>query len=175
MFIHRLRTRLAAVVVVIICVVVSGPGAPGAGQPGKGGTFGKDAAHRADMEVFHFLLDHRQEISREVTPLPNGVETVTMSENPKVVEKLQAHVESMHRRVEEKRPIHARDPLFAEIFRNAGQITIKVEKTEKGVKVVETSDNAYVARLIQAHAAVVSLFVRNGRAEVMKNHALPEK
>jgi alpha-acetolactate decarboxylase len=145
------------------------------GPQGKGGRFGKDAAHKADMELFHFLLDNRKEITRKVTNLPNGIETLTESDNPKVVEKLQAHVASMYKRVEERRPIHARDPLFAEIFRNTDKIKMKLEKTRKGVKVVETSEDAYVAKLIQAHAEVVNLFLKNGRAEMMKNHALPDK
>jgi hypothetical protein len=142
---------------------------------GKGFGPGKDAAHRADMELFHFLLDHRTEIKRKVTNLPNGVETLTESANPKVTEKLQAHVASMYKRVEEKRPIHARDPLFAEIFRHAGKITMKFDKTAKGVKVTETSNDPYVAQLIQAHAQVVNLFVKNGRLEMMKNHPLPAR
>lgn len=142
--------------------------------PGKKG-FGKDAAHRADMEIFHFLLDQRAAISRKITRLPNGVETLTESNDATVAGKLQAHVASMYRRVEERRPIHARDPLFAEIFRNTHKITMKLEKTARGVKVVETSDDPYVARLIQAHAEVVSLFLKNGRAEMMKNHPVPEK
>ncbi len=127
------------------------------------------------MELFHFLLDHRKEITRKVTNLPNGIETVTECENPKVVEKLQAHVASMYQRVEEKRPIHARDPLFAEIFRNADKIKMKLEKTKKGVRVVETSEDAYVAKLAQSHAEVLNLFLKNGHVEVMKNHELPAK
>ena len=140
---------------------------------GKGFGPGKDATHRADMELFHFLLDHRAEISRKVANLPNGVETLTESANPKVTEKLQVHVASMYQRVEGKRPIHARDPLFAEIFRHAEKITMKLDKTEKGVKVTETSNDPYVAKLIQAHAQVVNLFIKNGRSEMMKNHPLP--
>lgn len=142
---------------------------------GKGGGKGKDAAHRADMELFHFLLDHRKEITRKVTNLPDGIETLTESDNPTVVEKLQAHVASMYQRVEEKRPIHARDPLFAEIFRNTDKIKMKLEKTKNGVKVVETSVDPYVAKLIQAHAEVVNLFLKNGRAEMRKDHAVPDK
>jgi len=145
------------------------------GPQGKGGQFGKDAAHKADMELFHFLLDNRKEITRKVTNLPNGIETLTESANPKIVEKLQAHVESMYKRVEERRPIHARDPLFAEIFRNADKIKMKLEKTKSGVKVVETSEDAYVAKLIQAHAEVVNLFLKNGRVEMMQNHVVPDK
>jgi hypothetical protein len=169
------RRVLMGLIGVLSVVSITGLLLAQPGPQGKGGRFGKDAAHQADMELFHFLLDHRKEITRQVTNLPNGIETLTESDNPMVVEKLQAHVESMYKRMEEKRPIHARDPLFAEIFRNADKIKMKLEKTKKGVKVIETSEDAYVAKLIQAHAEVVNLFLKNGRAEMMKNHALPDR
>lgn len=166
----------------IFAVVITGlviganwnAGTTQAQQKGKGG-FGKDEAHRADMEVFHFLLDNRKEITRKVTKLEKGIETITESTNPKIVDKLQGHVESMYKRVKENRPIHARDPLFAELFRHADKIKMTLEKTKNGVKVVETSEDPYVAKLIQAHADVVNLFVKNGREEMPKNHALPAK
>ena len=44
------------------------------------------------------------------------------------------------------------------------------ETTPRGIKVVETSADAYTVKLIQAHANVLDLFIRNGHAEVMKNH-----
>lgn len=47
--------------------------------------------------------------------------------------------------------------------------------TPGGVRVVETSADAYVVKLIQAHAEVVSAFIANGRSEMMKNHALPPR
>jgi hypothetical protein len=172
-----MRTRRTSVwVMSLLCVAVLA--APTWAQRGRGGPGrgpGRDAEHRADMELFHFLLDNRDKITRKVTNVANGVETVTESDDPKVVEKLQAHVESMYKRVDKGRPIHARDPLFAEIFRNADKIEMKLEKTEKGVKVVETSKDEYVAKLIQSHAEVVNLFVKNGRAEMRKDHAVPEK
>ena len=67
-----------------------------------------------------------------------------------------------------------RDPPFAELFREYEKITMTYEKTEKGVKVKETSDDPKVAKLIQAHARVVSNFIKNGYDEVRKNHPLPE-
>ncbi len=145
------------------------------GPQGKGLGKGMDVDRRADMELIHFLLDHRSDMARKVTKLPNGIESVTESDDPMIVEKLQAHVASMHRRLEEKRPIHARDPLFAAIFRNTDKISMKVENTRKGVRVVETSDDPSAARLIQAHAEVVSLFLKNGRSEMRKDHEPPEK
>jgi len=126
-----------------------------------------------DMQMFHQLFAHRAEIVRHVSARPDGVETLTESTNPEVTRILQTHVDSMVARVNEARPIHLRDPLFREIFRNADKIQVQVERTEKGVRVVETSADPYVARLIQAHAEVVNAFIANGHAEMMKNHPVP--
>jgi hypothetical protein len=128
-----------------------------------------------DMALFHFLLDHREEIRRSVEMLRDGVETLTESDVPETAAKLREHVRSMYRRLEEGRPIHARDPLFAEIFRNADKIRMTLEDTEHGLRVRETSDDPYVAQLIQRHAEVVSGFLANGHAEMRKSHPLPEK
>ena len=156
--------------------ILSGPLFSQPGPPaGRGFGRGRDAAQQADMQLFHFLLNNRQNITRKVTKLPNGVETLTESADPAVAGKIQAHVASMYKRLEDGRPIHARDPLFAEIFRNKDKITMKLEKTDSGVRVTETSNDAYVARLIQAHAEVVSRFLKNGPLEVRKNHAVPAK
>ena len=50
---------------------------------------------------------------------------------------------------------------------------MQVTPTDAGVLVVETSDDPHVARLIQEHAKVVSLFLENGYAEVHTDHAVP--
>lgn len=142
--------------------------------PGKGkkGQF-NDPSFIADRDVFHELLDHRKSIRRTVKPLANGVETLTESDSPAVAKKIQEHVDAMHKRVTEGRGIHLRDPLFAELFRHHRQITMAVVKTEKGAKVTETSSDPHVAKLIQAHAEVVSRFIENGYEEVHRNHAVP--
>jgi uncharacterized protein len=41
--------------------------------------------------------------------------------------------------------------------------------------VIETSHDAYVVKLLQAHADVVSAFIANGRSEMMKIHPLPQR
>jgi hypothetical protein len=166
----RFRHKISTLVLFVSAVFI---GFAGGQQPSQGK--GKDGTQKADMELFHFLLDHRAEITRTITKRDDGVETVTESTNSKVAEKIQAHVEAMKKRVEEKRPIHRRDPLFDAIFENADKIVLRWEKTPKGAKVMETSKDAYVVKLIQAHAEVVSLFLKNGHAEVMKNHEVPKR
>jgi hypothetical protein len=145
--------------------------AASAQPPGRG----PDAGFAADRDTFHYLLENHKAIQRTVKDLKEGVETVTESDDPKVAARIQEHVASMEKRVKEGRPIHRRDPLFAALFDRAGKITMKVEKTPKGMRVTETSEDPYTAKLIQAHARVVSLFVANGFPEVRKNHEVPAK
>jgi hypothetical protein len=152
------------------------PAMPAVAQGGRGarGMMG-DATHAADMQLFHQLFAHRAEITREVLKREDGIETVTESTNPDVTRLLQAHVVSMLARVKDGRPIHRRDPLFAELFRYADRIDARHELTAGGVRVVETSRDAYVVKLLQAHADVVSAFIANGRSEMMKNHPVPAR
>ena len=145
---------------------------------GQGGPYGRRGMHDGagdDMLVFHQLFAYRAEITRQVVMRPDGVETLTESSNPAAARLLQTHVASMLARVKEQRPIHRRDPLFAEVFRHADKIEAKLELTAGGVRVVETSRDPYVARLIQAHAEVVTAFIKNGHSEMMKNHPVPAR
>lgn len=166
--------------VLLAAIVFAGAWAPSGAQRGQGrGMMGRgmaaDPDHQADMQLFHALLDNRERITRKVTVIADGVDTLTESDDPDVAKTIQAHVASMSARVKDARPIHQRDPLFREIFRNADKIVMKHELTPKGVRVVETSTDPYVARLIQAHAEVIDAFLANGRSEVMKNHPVPDK
>ncbi len=146
-------------------------------QPPHGQGFnrghGPDDRHAEDQTLFHFLLTNHKKITRVVTELPNGVESLTESDDPEVAAKIKEHVKWMQYRVEETKPIRMRDPLFAELFRHTDKIVMKRVETEKGVSVTETSEDAKVATLIKAHAKVVSGFVTHGFEEAMKNHAVP--
>ena len=104
----------------------------------------------------------------------DGVETVTESDDPAIVAKLQEHVAAMYKRVERPSPIRMRDPLFREIFRHTKQIEMKFETTDKGLRVTESSQDPYVATLIKAHAKVVSAFVARGFAEAQQMHPIPQ-
>ena len=149
---------------------------PAFGQGGRGrGMMAGPPADAADMQLFHQLFDHRAEITRDVKLLPDGIETVTASANPEVTRLLQTHVEAMLARVKDARPIHRRDPLFAELFRHAHLIEATHTLTGQGVRVVEKSADPYVVKLLQAHAEVVNAFIANGHAEMMKNHPLPPR
>ena len=134
---------------------------------------GADAQFTTDRDLFHALLQNHEQIRREVKNTDNGVETLTESDKPEIAAMIQKHVAAMAKRVEERRPIHMRDPLFAEVFRHADKIHLQYEKTSQGVRVVETSEDPYVVKLIQAHGGIVSLFVKNGFDKARKNHEVP--
>ncbi len=148
------------------------PSGQGAGGPGFRGGRG-DPTFSADREVFHVLLANHDKIHREVTNREDGVETLTESDDPQIAAQIQAHVAAMYSRVDERRPIRMRDPLFREIFRHADRIEMQVEPTAKGIRVIETSADPVVVGLIQAHAKVVSAFVSKGFIEARLNHAVP--
>lgn len=165
-----LHRGVLAIALAFATLSLACPGDAAAQPFGKGRN---DPAFAADREVFRYLLANRQDIRRTVKKLDDGVETVTESNRAEVAKRIQEHALAMHRRVKKGKGIHLRDPLFAELFRNHDKITMTVEKTARGVKVSETSADRRVARLIQAHADVVSKFIANGHAEVMKNHPVP--
>ena len=168
----RLYTATLVQMLLIALITVT----PSFGQGGRGGRgMMGDGAHAADMQLLHQLFEHRTEINRHVIAREDGIETVTESKNPAVTRLLQTHVASMLARVKEGRPIHQRDPLFVELFKNADQIAAKYEPTAGGVRVIETSKDAYVVKLLQAHAEVVSAFLANGMPGMMKNHPVPPR
>ena len=140
---------------------------------GAGGGRGPDASMRADQDVFHYLLEKHELIRRDVKNLDNGVQTLTESDDAEVTAKIQEHVAAMHERVKSGRGLRFWDELFGAIFRNHDKIEMVVENTDRGVKVTETSNDAYTVKLIQAHAMVVSKFAERGFAEAHENHAVP--
>lgn len=139
---------------------------PGAGR-------GPDASMRADQDVFHYLLENHGEIRRSVKNLDNGVESLTESDRPEVAAKIQEHVAAMRGRVKEGRGLRFWDELFVTVFRNYDKIEMNLENTDHGIKVTETSKDAFTVKLIQAHAAVVTKFVERGFDEAHENHAVP--
>lgn len=129
--------------------------------------------HRHDQHVFHTLLDQHQEIQREVENLPNGIRTVTTSDNPELAALITEHAHVMHRRLQEGFGLRFWDPAFAEIFARADAVQMDIRNLSNGVETVETSDDPNVVKLIQAHGQVVSAFVREGHKAAERESPLP--
>jgi hypothetical protein len=133
--------------------------------PGMMG-MGHDSDTMAELRVIHELFVNHDQIARAVTNLPDGIRTVTESEDPWIAQLLKDHVASMRQRVDAGNdpglPIES-DALHA-IFQNYDKIETNVETTEKGVVVVQTSTDPETVAVLQRHASEVTNFVTDGMA-----------
>lgn len=148
----------------------------GQGQPqGKGQMGGMMGQGRPqDMQTIHALFDNHKSITRTIKKIDKGIETLTESDDPKVQAMIKEHVAAMYKRLENKQPIRMWDPLYAELFKQADKLKMELLPTAKGMKVIETSDDPWVVKLIQSHAEGVSEFVKEGMTVMHKEHPLPD-
>lgn len=134
-----------------------GPGMMGMGMMGGNATMGE----RSDL---HDLFSNHDKIKRTVTNLPDGIRTVTESDDPQVAATIKKHVAEMGKRVEEGRdpglPIET--PALHAIFRDKDKIKTTYETTEKGVIVVQTSIDTIAVKALQDHAAEVTDLAQRG-------------
>jgi len=127
-----------------------------------------DSATTAQLGVIHELIANHDRIRRTVTNLPDGIRTVTESDDPKVAGWIKTHVADMGRRVaagdDPGLPIES--PALHAIFRDKDKIRTTVETMEKGVAVVQTSNDASTVTKLQKHAAEVTDLVQGGMTAV---------
>jgi hypothetical protein len=117
-----------------------------------------------DMQVWKALLRDHTKIRRTVRHIDRGVEAQTESDDPRIAALIKDHVLAMKDRIRDGYPVRGWDPVFRELFKRHHLIRIDVVLTEKGVKIVETSDDPETVRLMRSHAAGVSDFVKEGFA-----------
>jgi hypothetical protein len=139
-----------------------GPGMMGMGG-GMMGMHGGSATRGERRDIHGLLFDHDR-IKRTVTNLPDGIRTVTESDDPEVAATIKRHVAEMGKRVEEGRdpglPIES--PALRSIFRDKDKIKTAYETTEKGIIVVQTSTDASTVKALQDHAAEVTDLAQRG-------------
>jgi len=141
-------------------------GGPMRGPMGAG--MKHDAAFAGDMQLVHGMLDGHESIKRTVTNLPDGIRTVTESDDAQVAQTIKAHVASMEKRLVEGRVFNLFSPTLPVLFEKKDRIRTKVEMTDKGSTVTQTSDDPQVVAALQAHAVEVSELARDGMAAMMR-------
>lgn len=131
--------------------------------PGMMGMHGGSATIEERRDI-HDLLSNHESIKRSVTNLPDGIRTVTESDDPQIAETIKTHVAQMGQRVEEGRDpdLPMETPALRSIFQNKDKIKSAYEVTEKGIIVVQTSTDAIAVKALQDHAAEVSDLARRG-------------
>jgi len=122
----------------------------------------QDAGSAADMDLVHDLLFNNTGIKRSVTKLPDGIRTVTESDDPQVAQAIKSHVASMSQRLQDRREFNIFSSTLPILFENRDKIISKVEMTETGVVVTQTSADAKVVAAMQGHAGEVTELVQDG-------------
>lgn len=177
---RRIVTAVAAAMALATAAVSAqpfgGPGTmhgmnpgPAAGDHGPmGGSVAmlttQDAGSAADMSLVHDLLINHTKIKRTVTRLPDGIRTVTESDDPQVAQAIKGHVASMSERLKDGREFNIFSTTLPVLFDNRDKITSEVGMTDKGSVVTRTSKDAKVAAALQAHAGEVTELVQDGMA-----------
>ena len=128
----------------------------------------QDAGSAADMALVHELVMNYTRIKRTVTNLPNGIKTVTESDDPQVAQAIKAHVASMSQRLKDAREFNLFSTTLPVLFENQDKIKSVVEMTEKGSVVTQTSTDAKIVAALQGHAAEVTELVQEGMVAMMR-------
>jgi hypothetical protein len=128
----------------------------------------QDAGSSADMDLVHDLLVNHDKIRRTVTHLPDGIRTVTESDDPRVAQAIKAHVASMSQRLKDGREFNIFSTTLPVLFENRDKIRSVVEATGKGSIVTRTSTDAKVVAALQGHAAEVTELAQDGMAAMRR-------
>ena len=122
----------------------------------------QDAGSAADMDLVHALVVNNDKIRRTVTNLPNGIKTVTESDDPQTAQAITAHVASMSQRLQDGREFNIFSTTLPVLFENKDKIRTTVSVTPRGSVVTQTSGDAKVVAALQAHATEVTELVQEG-------------
>jgi hypothetical protein len=155
--------------------VFAHPGGMGPGMMGQdmgGPMMGRmrhgDASFADDMRLVHAMLFDHDKIKRTVINLPDGIRTVTESDDPGVARAITAHVASKEQRLKDGKIFNLFSPTLPVLFENRDKIKTVVESTDRGSTVTQTSGDPKVVAALQAHALEVSELARDGMAAMMR-------
>lgn len=119
----------------------------------------------ADLKA---LFQQHTALRREVKLLPNGVTTITETDDVPLRAALVTHVIQMVERLQQQRnpQVIIQSPTLDQLFSQADQITTQVTPTATGIAVTQTSDNPSVVVLLHQHAGEVSDMAERGMQAV---------
>jgi hypothetical protein len=142
----------------------AGSGRMGMGPGMMGGAH--DSATMGQMRDIHALLASHDRIKRTVTNLPDGIRTVTESDDPQTADLIKTHVAEMGQRVKngDDPGLPIESPALRSIFRDKDKIETTYEPTAKGIIVTQTSNDPKTVAALQEHAAEVTDLVKGGMA-----------
>ncbi|HUX81480.1 MAG TPA: hypothetical protein VMV35_01440 [Halothiobacillus sp.] len=131
---------------------------------------GSDEAHRRDEALYVRLLADHGALKRVTERLPNGIRALTTSENPELVQVLQAHATGMEQRFGQGRAIRSWDPLFSALFEYRDALSVTLRNIPDGVETLMTADDPKLVELIHCNDLTLHQFVQHG-VEASKNRS----
>jgi hypothetical protein len=120
---------------------------------------------QAAHDNIHKLFDNHAKVKRTVTLTETGYIAVTESDDPQIAKTLRSHVGQMQDRLDDGLFVRRWDPAYEEMVRHYKDLSLKVEPTEKGLRVVMTGKTADAIKIAQNHAQIVSKFAEKGWTE----------
>ena len=131
------------------------------------GLQGKDTTDQEVNDLKEIFRSHKG-IERNVTNISNGIITATEAKDEMLREAIVSHVSMMVTRLQEgKNPeVIIQSPTLDALFEVYVEIDTEIELTDMGVKVIQTSANPKVVKLLQTHAAEVSDMSERGMQAV---------
>ena len=153
-----------------------GHGADGQGhdEVNMPGLRGRDATAEETAELA-LMFRNFAVIDREVELLPNGIRTVTRSDDAEVAAALVSHITGMIARVEEGRDpgIFIQSPTLDIFFERGDRIVTEYEPIDGGLVVIQTSDDPELVAAMHTHAAEVTDMADRGMAAVHERMMAP--
>ena len=131
------------------------------------GLNGKDTTSD-EVNDLKTLFQNHEGITRSVVHLPNGIKTITEATDETLRDAIVNHVTMMVTRLEEGRnpEVMIQSPTLDDLFAVYQNIETKIEMTETGIAVVQTSSNPKAVELLQTHAGEVSDMAARGMEAV---------
>jgi hypothetical protein len=171
-FNSRALGAAAALLLITLPAQAQPPGGMRGMGPGMPGMM-HDSATMALMVGSHALVMKHDQIKRTVTNLPNGVRTVTESDDPNVAALIKDHVTTAVRRTEQGDDpnLPMESPALRALFRAKDKVLTSSTTTAKGIIVVQTSDDPDVVAALHEHAAEVSALVEGGMSAMRASMA----
>ena len=120
------------------------------------------------MHIVHAMLHNNARIDRKVTHLPDGIRTVTESDDPQVSRWIKEHVAAMTQRLKDVRVFNLFSETLPLLFEKRDAVRTEVVISAKGVVVTQMSAQPAVVAALQTHAAEVDEMVRDGMVAMMR-------
>ena len=124
----------------------------------------RDSATAGQMRIIHELVVNHEHITRLVTNLPNGIRTLTESDDPRLARLIREHVVTMDQRVRlgDDPGLPMESPALHAIFLGKDRIVTTIDTTPRGIVIVQTSADSSLVVALQTHAAEVTDLVKRG-------------